>query len=130
MVSDLEELTEPTSRGDLQSPLRWTSKSLRSLTEELKIMGHNVTYSRVSDMLHMLGYSLQPNRKTIEGSFHPDRDQQFNNINEKCKTFQEENQPVISIDAKKKDSVGNFKNNGKELCPTKEPANISNSRSN
>jgi transposase len=124
LVSDLEELIEPTSRGDPQSPLRWTSKSLRKLAEELKKMGHNVTYSRVADMLHMLGYSLQANRKTIEGASHPDRDQQFNYINEKCKAFQEEGQPVISVDAKKKESVGNFKNNGKELCPKKEPINV------
>jgi hypothetical protein len=124
VVSDLEELIEPTSRGDPQSPLCWTSKSLRNLAEELKNMGHNVTYSRVADMLHMLGYSLQANRKTIEGSSHPDRDQQFNYINEKCKVFQDEGQPAISVDAKKKESVGNFKNNGKELCPAKEPINV------
>ncbi len=119
VVSDLEELIEPTSRGDPQSPLCWTSKSLRSLAEELKNMGHNVTYSRVADMLHMLGYSLQANRKTIEGSSHPDRDQQFNYINKKCKEFQDEGQPVISVDAKKKESVGNFKNNGKGIMPSK-----------
>jgi hypothetical protein len=73
-VTDLEELIESTSLGDPQSPLRWTSKSLRNSAEELKNMGHNVTHSRVADMLHMLGYSLQANRKTIEGASHPDRD--------------------------------------------------------
>jgi hypothetical protein len=124
VVSDLETLIEPTSRGDPESLLRWTSKSTRMLAEELKKMGHIVSYSRVADMLHMLGYSLQVNRKTIEGTSHPDRDQQFNYINGKCKAFQEEGQPVISVDAKKKESVGNFKNNGRELCPIKEPINV------
>ena len=124
VVSDLETLIEPTSRGDPESPLRWTSKSTRKLSEELKKMGHKVSHSRVADMLHMLGYSLQANKKTIEGTSHPDRDQQFNYINEKCKAFQEEGQPAISVDAKKKESIGNFKNNGKELCPIKEPINV------
>jgi len=87
-------------------------------------MGHIVSHSRVADMLRMLGYSLQANKKTIEGTSHPDRDQQFNYINEKCKAFQEEGQPAISVDAKKKESVGNFKNNGKELCPIKDPINV------
>ena len=73
----------------------------------------------------MLGYSLQANRKTIEGTSHPDRDQQFNHINEKCKEFQEENQPVISVDTKKKELVGNFKNEGKELRPKNDPINVS-----
>jgi transposase len=124
VASDLETLIEPTSRGDPESPLRWTSKSTRKLAEELKKMGHKVSHSRVADMLHVLGYSLQANKKTIEGTSHPDRDQQFNYINEKCKAFQDEGQPVISVDAKKKESVGNFKNNGKELCPIKEPINV------
>ena len=124
VVSDLETLIEPTSRGDPESPLRWTSKSTRKLAEELKKMGHKVSHSRVADMLNVLGYSLQANKKTIEGTSHPDRDQQFNYINEKCKAFQEERQPVISVDAKKKESVGNFKNNGKKLCPIKEPINV------
>ena len=121
LVSDLESLIEPTSRGDPESPLRWTSKSSRKLAEELKKIGHKVTHARVADILHMLGYSLQSNRKTIEGTSHPDRDQQFNHINEKCKEFQEENQPVISVDTKKKELVGNFKNEGKELRPKNNP---------
>jgi hypothetical protein len=121
LVSDLESLIEPTIRGDPESPLRWTSKSSRKLAEELKKIGHKVTHARVADTLHMLGYSLQSNRKTIEGTSHPDRDQQFNHINEKCKEFQEENQPVISVDTKKKELVGNFKNEGKELRPKNNP---------
>jgi len=124
LTPDLESLIEPTSRGDPESPLRWTSKSVRNLAEELKTMGHKVTHARVADMLHMLGYSLQADRKTIEGASHPDRDQQFNYINEKCKAFQEEHQPVISVDAKKKELVGNFKNGGRELRPKKDPTNV------
>jgi len=124
VISDLETLIEPTSRGDPESPLRWTSKSTRKLAEELIKMGHKVSHSRVADMLRMLGYSLQANKKTIEGTSHPDRDQQFNHISEKCKEFQKEKQPVISVDTKKKESVGNFKNGGKELRPIKEPINV------
>ena len=85
LLSDLETLIEPTSRGDPESPLRWTCKSLRNLAEELQNMGHKVSHARVADMLHMLGYSLQANKKTIEGTEHPDRDKQFEHINEKCK---------------------------------------------
>ncbi len=87
-------------------------------------MGHKVTHARVADILHLLGYSLQANRKTIEGTSHPDRDQQFNHINEKCKEFQEENQPVISVDTKKKELVGNYKNGGKELRAKNYPTHV------
>jgi transposase len=121
LLPDLETLIEPTSRGDPESPLRWTSKSTRKLAEELKKMGHKVSHSRVADMLHMLGYSLQANKKTIEGTEHPDRDDQFEHINEKCKIFQIEKQPVISVDSKKKELIGNFKNSGCELRPKKDP---------
>jgi len=124
LFPDLEKLIEPTSRGDPESPLRWTSKSVCKLAEELKKLGHKVTHARVADMLHILGYSLQANRKTMEGTSHPDRDQQFNHINEKCKEFQEENQPVISVDTKKKELVGNFKNESKELRPKNDPTNV------
>ena len=121
LLSDLETLIEPTSRGDPESPLRWTSKSLRKLAKELQKIGHKVSHARVADMLHMLGYSLQANKKTIEGTEHPDRDDQFKHINEKCKTFQDEKQPVISVDSKKKELIGNFKNSGRELRPKKDP---------
>jgi len=124
LTPDLESLIEPTSRGDPESPLRWTSKSVRNLAEELNKMGHKVTHARVADLLHVLGYSLQANKKTIEGTSHPDRDQQFYHINEKCKAFQEEHQPVISVDTKKKELVGNFKNGGRELRPKKNPINV------
>lgn len=124
LLDDLESLIEPSTLGDPESPLRWTSKSLRKLATELQNMGHKVSHSRVADMLHMLGYSLQANKKTIEGSEHPDRDKQFEHINEKCKEFQKEHQPVISVDAKKKELVGNFKNDSKELRPKKDPIKV------
>ena len=124
LLSDLESLIEPSTLGDPESPLRWTSKSLRKIATELRNMGHKVSHSRVADTLHMLGYSLQANKKTIEGSEHPDRDKQFEYINEKCKKFQKEHQPVISVDAKKKEAVGNFKNGGKELRPKKDPLKV------
>lgn len=124
LTPDLESLIEPASCDDPESPLRWTSKSVRNLAEELKKMGHKVTHARVADILHMLGYSLQANRKTIEGDSHLDHDQQFNYINEKCKEFQEEQQPVISVDAKKKELVGNIKNGDRELRPERDPINV------
>lgn len=124
LLSDLESLIEPSTLGDPESPLRWTSKSLRKIAAELQNMGHKISHSRVADILHMLGYSLQANKKTIEGSEHPDRDKQFEHINEKCREFQEKGQPVISVDAKKKEMVGNFKNGGKELCPEKDPIKV------
>lgn len=121
LLSDLEALIEPTSRGDPESPLRWTCKSLRNLAGELQNIGHKVSHARVADMLRMLGYSLQANKKTIEGTEHPDRSKQFEHINEKCKLFQGEHQPVISVDTKKKELIGNFKNVGRELRPKQDP---------
>ena len=121
LLSDLEALIEPTSREDPESPLRWTCKSLRNLAGELQNIGHKVSHARVADMLRMLGYSLQANKKTIEGTEHPDRDKQFEHINEKCKLFQGEHQPVISVDTKKKELIGNFRNVGRELRPKKDP---------
>jgi hypothetical protein len=120
-LSDLETLIEPTTRGDPESPLCWTTKSLRKLAAELQKLGYKVSHARVADMLHMLGYSLQANKKTIEGTDHLDRDDQFKHINEKCKTFQGEKQPVISVDSKKKENIGNFKNSGRELRQKKDP---------
>jgi transposase len=121
ILSDLETLIEPTTRGDPESPLCWTTKSLRKLAAELQKLGYKVSHARVADMLHMLGYSLQANKKTIEGTDHLDRDDQFKHINEKCKTFQGEKQPVISVDSKKKENIGNFKNSGRELRQKKDP---------
>ncbi|MDP2766522.1 MAG: ISAzo13 family transposase [Candidatus Methanoperedens sp.] len=121
VITDLENLIEPVTRGDPESPLRWTSKSLRNLTKELNKMGHEVSHSRVEDILHDLEYSLQANKKTIEGKAHPDRDAQFEYINQKSKEFLQQEQPVISVDTKKKELVGNFKNGGRELRPKGEP---------
>jgi hypothetical protein len=118
---DLEALVEPTTRGDPQSPLRWTCKSLRKLAEELRRQGHHVSHVRVGEMLRAMDYSLQGNRKTQEGGSHPDRNAQFEHINERAQTFQERGQPVISVDCKKKELVGDFKNGGREWQPQGKP---------
>ncbi|GFO96645.1 mobile element protein, partial [groundwater metagenome] len=97
VIIDLDKLIEPATRGDPESPLRWTSKSLRRLTKELNKMGHKLSHSRVADLLHDLDYSLQANKKTIEGKQHPDRDAHFEYINEKSKEFLKNGQPVISV---------------------------------
>jgi hypothetical protein len=114
LLSDLDSLIEPTTRGDPESPLRWTCKSTRKLARELKNMGHNISHMRVADILHLQGYSLQSNQKVIEGDSHPDRNSQFIQINTKTKLFMKYGQPVISVDTKKKELVGNFKNGGRE----------------
>ncbi|MGH2361618.1 MAG: ISAzo13 family transposase [bacterium] len=114
LQADLEGLVEPTASGDPQSRLRWTSKSVRKLAAELRTMGHGVSHRLVSDLLHEAGYSLQANRKSQEGSAHPDRDAQFHHINRQVSRFQARRQPVISVDTKKKELVGNFKNPGRE----------------
>lgn len=107
-------LVEPTVRGEPQSPLLWTTKSLRNLADELKKEGFDVSHVVVGDILKANKFSLQANRKTDEGGSHIDRDKQFNHIHDKVKEFQKVNNPVISIDAKKKELIGNFKNNGQE----------------
>ena len=111
---DLEKLIEPITRGDPESALLWTCKSVRRLADELKKMGHATSHRMVAELLDQMGYSLQANRKTKEGGTHPDRDAQFEYIHEKVKQFQNQGQPVISVDAKKKELVGNFKNQGRE----------------
>src|SRR5881227_183945 len=110
LKEDLEKLLNPTVRGDPESPLRWTSKSVRRLAEELKRMGHQVSHRIVADLLHALGYSLQGNRKTLEGSSHPDRDAQFEHINHQAQEHFATSDPVISVDTKEKELVGDFKN--------------------
>ena len=110
----LDKLIEPTSKGDPESPLRWTSKSTYKLAEELTARGFPVSSSTVQDLLKELGYSLQANKKSYEGTTHPDRDKQFEYINNRVGEFQNNNQPAISVDAKKKELIGNFKNGGKE----------------
>lgn len=121
LAEALDALVEPTTRGDPQSPLRWTCKSLRHLARALCKQGFSISHQTVADLLHAADYSLQANRKTQEGSGHPDRDAQFNYINQKVKIFQRRGQPVISIDTKKKELIGNFRNGGREWCPQGKP---------
>ena len=117
----LDTLVEPTARGDPQSPLRWTCKSLRHLAGALREQGFHISHQTVADLLHEADYSLQANRKTLEGNNHPDRDAQFNYINQKVKAFQRRDQPVISIDTKKKELIGKFRNGGREWRPQGKP---------
>ena len=121
---DLEALVEPVTRGDPESPLRWTCKSVRQLSTELKRTGHQASHRMVAGLLHEMDYSLQANRKTLEGSSHPDRDAQFHHISAKIREFQVNRQPVISVDTKKKELVGNFKNSGRELRPKGDPEKV------
>jgi transposase len=121
LTSDLQNLLESTTRGDPESPLRWTCKSVRQLTGELTRMKHRVSHQVVADLLHALGYSLQANSKTKEGTDHPDRNAQFEHLNGKVKWCLGRHQPVISVDTKKKELVGDFKNNGQELRPKGSP---------
>ena len=121
---DLEALVEPVTRGDPESPLRWTCKSVRQLATELKRTGHHTSHRMVAELLHAMDYSLQANRKTLEGSSHPDRDAQFHHISNKIREFQADRQPVISVDTKKKELVGDFKNNGRELRPKGDPEKV------
>ena len=124
LVQDLEALVEATTRGDPQSPLRWTCKSTRNLAEELRRQGHAVGYRTVAGLLHDLDYSLQANRKTREGASHPDRDTQFEHINRQVRAFQRAGQPVVSVDTKKRELVGDFKNPGQEWRPAGAPEKV------
>jgi len=122
--ADLERLVEPTARGDPESPLRWTSKSVRRLADELGRQGHAVSHQKVAEVLRELGYSLQANRKTREGSQHPDRDAQFAHLNATAEAFLAVGDPVISVDTKKKELVGEFKNGGREWPPKEQPEEV------
>lgn len=124
LVAALEALVEPLTRGDPESPLRWTCKSTRRLAVELTGQGHRVSYRTVAWLLHEAGYRLQANRKTREGQQHPDRNAQFAFINRQVQRFQQRRQPVISVDTKKKELVGDFKNGGREWCPEGTPAEV------
>jgi transposase len=124
LKSDLEQLVNPTARGDPESPLRWTCKSVRRLSEELKAMGHQASHRMVAALLHDLGYSLQANSKTLEGTGHPDRDAQFEHINQQVKGYQAAGDPVISVDTKKKELIGEFKNGGREWRPQGSPEEV------
>ena len=121
LVTDLKALIEPVTRGDPMQSLLWTTRSLRNLVEELAKKGHEVCPTVVGNLLHGMGYSLQANSKTREGSNHIDRDAQFQYINTQAKAFLAARQPVISVDTKKKELVGNFKNNGREWHPKGTP---------
>src|SRR5256885_5257126 len=121
LVDDLESLIAPETRGDPESLLRWTTKSVRKLAEQLCEMGHEIGRQKVSELLHELGYSLQGLQKTREGTSHPDRDAQFRHINRQVVAFQERGQPVVSVDTKKKELVGDFKTAGQEWQPEGAP---------
>ncbi len=124
LLADLEALVEPATRGDPESPLRWTCKSLSKLAAELGQQGHRVSVQSVSNLLQQSGYSLQANKKTREGAAHPDRDAQFAYINERTRALQERAQPVISVDTKKKELVGGYKNAGREWHPKGQPPQV------
>jgi len=124
LSEDLERLVEPVTRGDPDSPLRWTSKSVRKLAKELQRLGHQVSHELVSELLHGLGYSLQALRKTREGGEHPDRDGQFEHLNAQAAAFLAAGEPVVSVDAKKKELVGDFKNPGREWHPQGEAEDV------
>ena len=125
LLCALESLVEPLTRGDPQSPLRWTCKSLRVLAAELGRQGHRISHAGVAALLKQLGYSLQANKKTTEGTAdHPDRNAQFAYINEQVQTAQASAQPAISVDTKKKELSGDFKNGGRELRPKGDPEKV------
>lgn len=124
LLAALESLVEPVTRGDPESPLRWTCKSLRQLATELGEQGHSVSHTSIGGLLKQLGYSLQGNRKTLEGTDHPDRNSQFEYINTRVEEALSQGQPVISVDTKKKELVGQFKNAGKEWRPEGDPEKV------
>ncbi len=124
LVHALETLVDPVTRGDPMSLLRWTCKSAAQLAAALQTQGHPVSERTVNRLLHDLGYSLQSNRKTLEGRAHPDRDAQFQYINRRAKTFQKQGQPVVSVDTKKKELIGQFRNGGREWQPQGQPEEV------
>jgi hypothetical protein len=124
LLRDLETLLDPVTRGDPQSPLRWTCKSVRNLADELRVLGHAASHMLVAELLHEQKYSLQANRKTKEGSSHPDRNAQFEYINAKATEFLNSGQPAISVDTKKKEQVGEYKNGGREWRPKGEAEHV------
>ena len=121
LLADLDALVEPMTLGDPDSPLRWTSKSVRHLAAELETLGHDVSYRLVARLLKESGYSLQANRKTREGSHHEDRDAQFRYIDQQVRRQQRDGNPAISVDTKKKELIGDFKNPGREWRPKGRP---------
>ena len=124
LLAELEKLVQPTTRGDPESPLRWTCKSVRKLAAELQRRGHRISYPLVAELLHQMDYSLQGNRKTKEGTSHPDRNAQFEHIHDRVQHYIRGQQPVISVDTKKKELVGDFKNGGREWRPQGDPQRV------
>ncbi len=124
LLEDLERLVDEDSRGDPERPLRWTAKSVRQLAEALREAGHEVHFTTVAKLLRSLGYSLQANLKTREGASHPDRDRQFRHIGERVSEAIAAGQPVVSVDTKKKELVGDFKNGGREWRAVGEPVAV------
>ncbi len=124
LLEALDALIDPSPRGDPESPLRWTCKSTYHLAEALTEHGHPVSQRTVYRRLDALGYSRQANRKTEEGADHPDRDAQFHFIYHQVKRFQKKQQPVVSVDTKKKENIGNFANGGKEWAPQGQPTKV------
>lgn len=124
VVEDLEKLVDPDSRGDPMSPLRWTCKSTRQLATLLQQQGHQLSHQLVAELLRANGYSLQSNAKTREGNQHPERDAQFQYLNEQTKQFLKQGLPVISVDTKKKELVGGFKNPGQQWQPQGQPVEV------
>ncbi len=126
LLDDLDALIEPTAAGEPDSPLRWTVKSVRTLSDALRGMGHEVSHTVVAELLHEMGYSLQANQKKREGAQHPDRDAQFHYINNQVRRALKKGEPAISVDTKKKELVGDFKNPGRSWRPkgTPEPVRV------
>jgi hypothetical protein len=124
LLADLDALVEPTASGDPDSPLRWTTKSVRTLAAALQAMGHAVSHTVVAGLLHGLGYSLQANQKSREGTSHPDRDAQFRYITAQARRCQRRGHPAISVDTKKKELVGDFKNAGRAWRPAGTPERV------
>jgi transposase len=124
LLQDLDKLVDPITRGDPESPLRWTCKSTTKLTKELQAQGHQVSQRTVWALLDQLGYSMQSNRKTSEGTEHPDRDAQFLYIAKKVQEFQQVGFPIISVDTKKKELIGRFKNGGREWQKKGQPEEV------
>lgn len=124
LKNDLNNLIDPFTRGDPESLLRWTTKSLRNIADQLKKMKHNISHTLIADLLHDMEYSLQANSKTKEGGTHPDRNKQFEYISKKAQRQLKKSEPVLSIDAKKKELIGNFKNNGQEWRPKGKPEQV------
>ena len=127
LLAALQSLVDPGTRGDPGSPLRWTTKSTRHLADALTAAGHPISHARVGDLLHELGYSLQGNAKAVEGKQHPDRDAQFGHINDTARRYLRAGDPVISVDTKKKELIGEdpgYKNNGREYQPKGVPVRV------